>query len=124
MRWSDLDLFCRYIMTMPDANITMDALRKYFKPKDVMEYVKISAFSSKCKYSEIVTKDNTYRLGAPEFIFNKDELTAQSIMLNVHKKGKAVVGKYPYDIAATKVNKALSRAKNDGFPFRMSIEEA
>ena len=57
-------------------------------------------------------------------IFNKDEVTAQAIMLNVHKKGKAVVGKYPYDIAATKVNKALSRAKNDGFPFRMSIEEA
>ena len=32
-------------------------------------------------------------------IFHKDEVTAQAIMLNVHKKGKAVVGKYPYDIS-------------------------
>ena len=57
-------------------------------------------------------------------IFHKDEVTAQAIMLNVHKKGKAVVGKYPYDIANTKVNAALTRAKSQGFPFRMTLEEA
>ena len=57
-------------------------------------------------------------------VFHKDEVTAQAIMLNVHKKGQAVVGKYPYDIAATKVGLALSRAKNQGFPFRMTLEEA
>ena len=57
-------------------------------------------------------------------IFHKDEVTAQAIMLNVHKKGKAVVGKYPYDIAATKVSLALGRAKSQGFPFRMTVEEA
>ncbi|MCR5155634.1 MAG: ATP-dependent Clp protease adaptor ClpS [Butyrivibrio sp.] len=57
-------------------------------------------------------------------IFHKDEVTAQAIMLNVHKKGKAVVGKYPYDIASTKVNAALSRAKSQGYPFRMTVEEA
>ena len=57
-------------------------------------------------------------------IFHKDDVTAQAIMLNVHKKGKAVVGKYPYDIANTKVNAALSRAKSQGFPFRMTVEEA
>ena len=57
-------------------------------------------------------------------IFHKDEVTPQAIMLNVHKKGKAVVGKYPYDIAKTKVNAALSRAKSQGFPFRMTVEEA
>ena len=57
-------------------------------------------------------------------IFHKDEVTAQAIMLGVHKKGQAVVGKYPYDIAATKVGLALSRAKSQGFPFRMTLEEA
>ena len=57
-------------------------------------------------------------------IFHKDDVTAQAIMLNVHKKGKAVVGKYPFDIASTKVNDALARAKNQGFPFRMTVEEA
>ena len=45
-------------------------------------------------------------------------------MLNVHKNGHAVVGKYPYDLATTKVNAALTRAKNEGYPFRMTVEEA
>lgn len=57
-------------------------------------------------------------------IFRKDEITAQTIMLDVHKKGKAVIGKYPYDIAVTKVKTALSYAKAEGFPFRMTVEEA
>ena len=57
-------------------------------------------------------------------IFNKDRGTAESIMLDVHRRGRGVVGSYPYDIAATKVNEALKRAKACGFPFRMSIEEA
>ncbi len=57
-------------------------------------------------------------------IFHKDEVSAQAIMMNVHKNGQAVVGKYPYDMAATRVKKALTRAKEEGFPFRMVIEEA
>lgn len=57
-------------------------------------------------------------------IFHKDEVTAQSIMMTVHKNGKAVVGKYPLDIAVTRVNQALRRAEAEGFPFRMSVEEA
>lgn len=56
-------------------------------------------------------------------IFGKNEAIANEIMLTVHKNGKAVVGKYPFDIALTKVNEALSRAKEQGFPFRMHVEE-
>lgn len=57
-------------------------------------------------------------------IFRKDYLTAQAIMLNVHEKGQATVGKYPYDIAMTLVEAALARAREEGFPFRMTVEEA
>lgn len=57
-------------------------------------------------------------------IFHKDMVTAQALMMNVHKNGQAVVGKYPYDIAVTKVGTALARAKEQGFPFRMTVEEA
>jgi len=57
-------------------------------------------------------------------IFHKDELTAEAIMLKVHNNGKAVVGKYPYDIAMTRVNIALAKAESEGFPFRMTVEEA
>ena len=57
-------------------------------------------------------------------IFHKDAVTAEAIMMKVHKAGSASVGTYPYDIAATRVGMALSRAEKEGFPFRMTIEEA
>ena len=45
-------------------------------------------------------------------------------MLTVHESGRAAVGAYPYDIAATKVQTALGRAREGGYPFRMTLEEA
>ncbi len=57
-------------------------------------------------------------------IFHKDNVSAEAIMMQVHKNGQAVVGKYPYDIAVTRVAAALSRAKEEGYPFRMTVEEA
>ena len=57
-------------------------------------------------------------------VFHKDELTAQAIMMNIHKNGQAVVGKYPYDIAVTKTRIALDRAREQGFPLRVTVEEA
>ena len=57
-------------------------------------------------------------------IFHKDEPEAERLMLMVHERGRAAVGRYPYDIAVTKVQAALTRAKEEGFPFRMTVEEA
>ena len=57
-------------------------------------------------------------------IFHKNETEAERLMLTVHESGKAAVGSYPYDIAVTKVQAAAARAKEEGFPFRMTVEEA
>ena len=57
-------------------------------------------------------------------IFHKDAMEAERLMLMVHESGKAAVGSYPYDIAVTKVQAATARAKEEGFPFRLSVEEA
>lgn len=57
-------------------------------------------------------------------IFHKDTYEAERLMLTVHECGKASVGSYPYDIAVTKVRAATDRAENEGFPFRMTVEEA
>lgn len=57
-------------------------------------------------------------------IFHKEEMEAEQLMLMVHESGKAAVGSYPYDIAVTKVEKATARAREEGFPFRMTVEEA
>lgn len=57
-------------------------------------------------------------------IFHKEEAEAERLMLMVHEGGQAAVGSYPYDIAVTKVQAAAERAKEEGFPFRMTVEEA
>ncbi|MCR5605125.1 MAG: ATP-dependent Clp protease adaptor ClpS [Lachnospiraceae bacterium] len=57
-------------------------------------------------------------------VFNKNKDDAEVLMMTVHKSGKAVVGEYPYDIALTKVNRASELARKEGYPFRMTVEEA
>lgn len=56
-------------------------------------------------------------------IFHKSNAEAEKIMLFVHQKGQATVGLYPYDIAMTKAQEAMIRAKQEGFPFRLTVEE-
>lgn len=56
-------------------------------------------------------------------IFNKKLEEAQKIMIDVHKAGKGIAGTYSYDIAMTKANTAMSWAKEEGFPFKLSVEE-
>lgn len=57
-------------------------------------------------------------------IFNKKLMEAEKIMLDVHEKGKGVAGIYSYDIAITKVSTAMAMAKEKGFPFKLTVEEA
>lgn len=57
-------------------------------------------------------------------VFNKNLMEAEKIMMDVHKKGKGVAGIYSYDIAITKVSKAMSMAKESEFPFKLTVEEA
>ncbi len=56
-------------------------------------------------------------------IFHKNEAEAEKLMLAVHQKGQAVVGIYSRDMAKTRIQRALTRARAEGFPFRMTMEE-
>lgn len=56
-------------------------------------------------------------------IFNKSAAEAEKIMMDVHKAGYGVAGIYSYDIAMTKAGTAMSWAKEEGFPFKLSVEE-
>ena len=57
-------------------------------------------------------------------IFNKKLMEAEKIMLDVHEKGKGIAGIYSHDIAITKVSTAMAMAKEQGFPFKLTVEEA
>lgn len=57
-------------------------------------------------------------------IFDKDETEAVALMLKVHHGDRAVVGTYSYDIAVTKKNQAITRARKQGYPFQVVVEKA
>lgn len=57
-------------------------------------------------------------------IFHKPIIEATKIMMDVHKKGKGVVGLYTYDIAATKVAQVRQRAKEYEYPLKCTVEKA
>lgn len=55
-------------------------------------------------------------------VFYKSEVEAVSIMMDVHKKGTGEVGSYPYDLAITKKDRAISMAREEGFPLRITVQ--
>lgn len=57
-------------------------------------------------------------------IFHKPAAEATKLMLEVHNKGSAIAGVYPYDIALTKVAEVHDLAKKNEYPLRSSTEEA
>ena len=54
-------------------------------------------------------------------VFYKSLPEAETLMLAVHKVGSAVVGIYSYDIAKSKINKATTMARNEGYPLRLTL---
>ena len=54
-------------------------------------------------------------------VFYKSTPEAESLMLSVHNSGSAVVGIYSYDIARSKINKATTRARDEGYPLRLTL---
>jgi ATP-dependent Clp protease adaptor protein ClpS len=55
-----------------------------------------------------------------ESIFFKSQAEAEAIMLKVHHEEKAVVGTYSYDIAKSKVEKAMEKARTQKFPLKLT----
>jgi ATP-dependent Clp protease adaptor protein ClpS len=54
--------------------------------------------------------------------FHKGETEALHIMLTVHKKGKAIAGVYPRDVAETKVVEVTRDARDRGHPLLVTAE--
>jgi len=56
-------------------------------------------------------------------IFHKTLPEATKIMVDVHRRGRGVVGEYSYDIAATKINQVHLLARQMGFPLKCTMEK-
>lgn len=56
------------------------------------------------------------------YYFRKDPTEAAALMLQVHTKGKAIVGLYTKDIAETKSEQVMDYARDHGHPLMLTVE--
>jgi ATP-dependent Clp protease adaptor protein ClpS len=57
-----------------------------------------------------------------ETLFQKAPAEAFRIMMMVHTQGRGLCGVYPHEIAETKVETVIERARENGFPLRAALE--
>ena len=91
-----------------------DTTKKTKKPKPPRKY-KVIYHNDDYTPMEFVT------WSLMEF-FNKTEIEAQSITLEVHKMGYAVAGVYDYQMAEQKIYEVLITAKENEFPLQVTGE--
>ena len=58
-----------------------------------------------------------------QYVFNRNDPDAISIMLKVHNEGLGIAGIYSYEVASMKSEKAMNLAKAREYPLLCTIEE-
>ena len=105
-----------YLAALPDDNITMRAMREYFRGRGNRQPVSIFPFSSKHKYSSVQFTDSTFVLGAPEFVLCEDFEKYSDVVDEYAHKGLRVLvfGRYMGDAAGAggTVRRSLPVPKN------------
>ena len=59
-----------------------------------------------------------------ETVFQKSPAEAYRIMMQVHLNGRGVAGIYPWEVAETKRDTLMVRAREAGHPLQATIEDA
>ena len=87
------ELLASYVSTVPDANITMEAIRAAVPRRGTLEGSEVQPFDSSVKYSEVRLSDGTlYRLGAPEYLLSERALAQNQALINQRAmEGKRVL---------------------------------
>ena len=85
-------LLAAYVRTVPDSNITMDALREYLPEAAPFEAAQVTPFDSRRKYSCIDLPEVSYRFGAPEFLLSPEQLDRNKALIEERtSSGKRVL---------------------------------
>lgn len=58
-----------------------------------------------------------------QYVFNRSDADAITIMLKVHHEGIGVAGIYPYEVASTKAQKTMNLAKAREYPLLCTVEQ-
>ena len=92
-----------------------DTVKKTKKPKPPRKY-KVIYHNDDYTPMEFVT------WSLMEF-FNRTEVDAQSLTLQVHKEGSAIAGIYDFQIAEQKIFEVLTSARENEFPLQVTGEK-
>ena len=84
------------VVSMPDGNITMQALKRFFKTPSDKKADVVIPFSSTYKYCGVSFSGDAYVLGAPEFVLREDYEKFKVLIENYSSDGYRVLvfGRY------------------------------
>jgi len=99
------------ILTTPQQEKVTDKQRHNAKPKLFKVFMHNDDYTTMDFVIEIL-----------QSIFHKESAEATVLMLQIHKRGLALCGVYPFEIAETKVDKVHKIARSSGFPLRCTLE--
>lgn len=90
-------LLSDFVKEMAEDNITMKAMKQFFRVPSQRKAVSVIPFSSVCKYCGAVYTDGAYVLGAPEFVLREDYDSYREQIENYSAEGYRVLVFAEYD---------------------------
>ena len=108
---TDLDgLLSDFVGAQAADNATMGALKAFFSAPDGRTVVSVSGFTSQYKYSGVNFEDESYVLGAPEFVLGSDYENYQERIEGYSHKGYRVLvfGKYDGAVEGKKLTRKFT----------------
>lgn len=87
----------------------------------------IVKLKSPSRYNVILLNDDStpqeFVVNLLQNIFNRSLEEANSVMLEVHEKGRGVAGTYSYEVAEQKCVETITNARANQFPLDVTIEK-
>jgi ATP-dependent Clp protease adaptor protein ClpS len=56
-------------------------------------------------------------------VFKHDDVSAETVTMQVHETGSGIAGTYEFEIAEVKAVEATKMARENGFPLQIKIEQ-
>ena len=80
------------------------------------------------RYNVVLLNDDStpqeFVVNILQTIFNRSVEQANSVMLDVHEKGRGIAGTYSYEVAEQKCVETITDARKNQFPLDVTIEKA
>lgn len=80
------------------------------------------------RYNVVLLNDDStpqeFVVNILQTIFNRSVEQANSVMLDVHEKGRGIAGTYSYEVAEQKCVETITNARQSRYPLDVTIEKA